>query len=103
MVNPGNCNEAVEGQDFTLKCQVAHTDAVPLLGANISYNWTRGLGNLRSEVLETSVMYTFQPAAGDHGQRYTCRAAISSATPSPPIISRDFITIDVLGMHLCRN
>ena len=103
VVSPGNCNEAVEGQYFTLICRMAHADAVLLVGATISYNWTRGQGNSRSEVLGTSVMYRFQPAAGDHGQRYTCRATISSPTLSPPIISHDFITIDVLGMHLYRN
>ena len=95
MVIPENGNEAVEGQNFTLECQVAHADVILLVGGSISYSWTRGQS---SGVLGTSMAYMFVPAAGDHREIYHCRANISSAARSLPIITNGATVIDVLGM-----
>jgi hypothetical protein len=100
VVTPDGSNEAIEGEEFTLMCQVARANTTLLSGVTISYSWTRGEGSSRSEELGSSTAYTFIPQAGDHGATYHCRTTLYSATLDSPIsVSSGFIVIDVLGKN----
>jgi hypothetical protein len=102
VTTPDGSNEAIEGEAFTLECQVAQENIILLSGGNISYSWTRGLeGSSRSEELGTKAAYTFIPQAGDHRVVYQCRTTVNSATHDSLIsITSGFTVIDVLGKTL---
>jgi hypothetical protein len=99
VVTPDGSNEAIEGEEFILKCQVSQANVILLTGGTISYSWTRGESSSRSEELGSSTAYTFIPQAGDHGTTYYCRATVNSALNTSLSVTSGFTVIDVLGKN----
>ena len=80
---------AIEGQSYTLDCEVSGAEMLD--DVNITYEWTRG----NNSVGMGEMTYTFIPTAGDDRVTYHCAVTVSLSTPITRSGSR---IISVLGI-----